>query len=45
MFQFPSFPAAPYEFGCGCLGIAPGGSAPLGDPRVTACLTAHRGLS
>ena len=32
MFQFPSFPAAPYVFRCDCLGITPGGFPHSGIP-------------
>jgi hypothetical protein len=45
MFDFPSVPAPSYGFTWSCSGITPSALPHLRDPRVKACLTAHRGLS
>ena len=45
MFQFPPLASAGYEFTDGCRGINPRRVSPFGNPRIKACLAAHRGLS
>ena len=45
MFQFPPFNFIDYEFIYECRGINPRRVSPFGNPRIKACLAAHRGLS
>ena len=45
MFQFPPFAAAAYGFSVRMRGHDPSPVSRFGDPRITACLAASRGLS
>ena len=45
MFQFPPLTFMGYEFTHECRGINPRRVSPFGNPRIEACLAAHRGLS